>query len=499
MGNNQIQEQRLTQEQRLAQSITQQQLLHAQLVELPITQLVERVNAEMDDNPAIEVAGPGDDYADFPESSENTENADNSDFEDEERQSALDEALESIGRDDEELPVYYGGERQQDEGNTEQGVMAQSDSFYDQLLEQMTMTVLTERERYIMEYLIGSLDDDGLLRKSLSQLSDELAIYHNLDASSSEIEHVLLQLQQFDPAGIGARSLQECLLLQIDRREPSRLKELMQKAIEQYFDLFTKKHWKQLRSALRITELQAEVLIRELRKLNPKPGTSMGETMGHSVQQITPDFIVDTHDDGSVTFVLNHSDVPELTVSQSFVDTLREYQADKEHMSRQMKEALLYTKTKVDAAQNFIAAIRQRQHTLTITMQAIIQWQHRFFEEGDEALLRPMILKDIAERTGLDLSTISRVSNSKYAQTRWGTFPLRFFFSDGLKTAEGEELSTREIKAVIRDIIQHEDKQKPLSDEIIQRMLGEQGFPIARRTVSKYREQMGIPIARLRR
>lgn len=499
MGNNQIQEQRLTQEQRLAQSITQQQLLHAQLVELPITQLVERVNAEMDDNPAIEVAGPGDDYADFPESSENTENADNSDFEDEERQSALDEALESIGRDDEELPVYYGGERQQDEGNTEQGVMAQSDSFYDQLLEQMTMTVLTERERYIMEYLIGSLDDDGLLRKSLSQLSDELAIYHNLDASSSEIEHVLLQLQQFDPAGIGARSLQECLLLQIDRREPSRLKELMQKAIEQYFDLFTKKHWKQLRSALRITEFQAETLIRELRKLNPKPGTSMGETMGHSVQQITPDFIVDTHDDGSVTFVLNHSDVPELTVSQSFVDTLREYQADKEHMSRQMKEALLYTKTKVDAAQNFIAAIRQRQHTLTITMQAIIQWQHRFFEEGDEALLRPMILKDIAERTGLDLSTISRVSNSKYAQTRWGTFPLRFFFSDGLKTAEGEELSTREIKAAIRDIIQHEDKQKPLSDEIIQRMLGEQGFPIARRTVSKYREQMGIPIARLRR
>lgn len=499
MAQNQVQEQRLTQEQRLAQSITQQQLLHAQLVELPITQLVERVNTEMDDNPAIEVAGPGDDYAEFSETSENTENTDNSEYEDEERQSALDEALESIGRDDEELPVYYGGERQQDEGGTEQGVIAQNDSFYDQLLEQMTMARLTERERYIMEYLIGSLDDDGLLRKSLSQLSDELAIYHNLDASTSEIEHVLLQLQQFDPAGIGARSLQECLLLQIERREPSRLKDLMQKAIEQYFDLFTKKHWKQLRSALRITDLQAEALIRELRKLNPKPGTSMGETMGHSMQQITPDFIVDTHDDGSVTFVLNHGDVPELTVSQSFVDTLREYQADKEHMSRQMKEALLYTKTKVDAAQNFIAAIRQRQHTLTITMKAIIQWQHRFFEEGDEALLRPMILKDIAERTGLDLSTISRVSNSKYAQTRWGTFPLRFFFSDGLKTAEGEELSTREIKAMIRDIIHHEDKQKPLSDEMIQKMLGEQGFPIARRTVSKYREQMGIPIARLRR
>ena len=499
MNNSQVQEQRLTQEQRLVQSITQQQLLHAQLVELPITQLVERVNAEMDDNPAIEVAGLDDEYVDYSDNSEPSENADNNDFEQEERQSVLDAALESIGRDDEELPVYYGGQSQQDEGSAEQGLMVQSESFYDQLLEQMTMARLTERERYIMEYLIGSLDDDGLLRKSLSQLSDELAIYHNLDASASEIEHVLLLLQQFDPAGIGARSLQECLLLQIARREPSRLKDLMQKAIEQCFDLFTKKHWKQLRSALRITELQADVLIGELRKLNPKPGTSMGETMGRSMQQITPDFIVDTHDDGSVTFVLNHGDIPELTVSQSFVDTLREYQTDKEHMSRQMKEALLYTKTKVDAAQNFIAAIRQRQHTLTITMQAIIQWQHRFFEEGDEALLRPMILKDIAERTGLDMSTISRVSNSKYAQTRWGTFPLRFFFSDSLKTAEGEELSTREIKALIREIVQHEDKQKPLSDEMLQKLLSERGFPIARRTVSKYREQMGIPVARLRR
>ena len=499
MKNSQVQEQRLIQEQRLQQSITQQQLLHAQLVELPIAQLVERVNTEMDDNPAIEVAGSGDDYANFSEGTEHVENGENTSYEDEERQSALDEALESIGRDDEDLPVYYGGQSQQDEGGADQGMMAQNDSFYDQLLEQMAMARLTERERYIMEYLIGSLDDDGLLRKSLSQLSDELAIYHNLDASSSEIEHVLLQLQQFDPAGIGARSLQECLLLQIDRREPSRLKELMQKTIEQFFDLFTKKHWKQLRSALGVTELQADVLIRELRRLNPKPGTAMGETMGRSMQQITPDFIVDTHDDGSVTFVLNHGDVPELTVSQSFVDTLREYQADKERMSRQTKEALLYAKTKVDAAQNFIAAIRQRQHTLTVTMQAIIQWQHRFFEEGDEALLRPMILKDIAERTGLDLSTVSRVSNSKYAQTRWGTFPLRFFFSDGLKTAKGEELSTREIKATIRDIIQHEDKQKPLSDEMIQKALSEQGFPVARRTVSKYREQLGIPIARMRR
>ena len=216
-------------------------------------------------------------------------------------------------------------------------------------------------------------------------------------------------------------------------------------------------------------------------------------------QQITPDFIIDTQDDGTVTFSLNMGDVPELHVSQSFTDTLNEYQTNKENMSRQMKEALLYTKKKVDAAQGFIEAIRVRRQTLTSTMRAIIQWQHRFFEDGDEASLRPMILKDIAEKTGLALSTVSRVSNSKYAQTRWGTFPLRFFFSDGYKTAEGEELSTREIKMALRDLIDGEDKKKPLSDDTLKTLLAEKGYPIARRTVAKYREQMGIPVARLRR
>ena len=225
----------------------------------------------------------------------------------------------------------------------------------------------------------------------------------------------------------------------------------------------------------------------------------MGETVGRSLQQITPDFIIDTQDDGTVTFQLNMSDVPELHVSQSFSDTLREYQGNKEKMSRQMKEALLYTKKKVDAAQGFIEAIKARQHTLAVTMKAIIQWQHRYFEEGDEALLRPMILKDIAEKTGLDLSTVSRVSNSKYAQTRWGTFPLRHFFSDSYVTAEGDELSTREIKATLQDIVEAEDKQHPYSDEALGKLLAEKGYPIARRTVAKYREQLGIPIARLRK
>ena len=367
------------------------------------------------------------------------------------------------------------------------------------LKEQMNMSELSEAEQTIMEYLIGSLDDDGLLRKPLHSICDELAIYHNVDVTEADIEQVLRQLQTFDPAGIGARSLQECLLLQIKRREPSRLRELMARTIEEYFELFTKKHWDRLQQVLQLTDLQAETLIKELRKLNPKPGTAMGEVVGRSVQQITPDFIIDTQDDGTVTFTLNMGELPELHVSQSFTDTLREYQTNKDHMSRQMKEALLYTKKKVDAAQGFIEAIRVRRHTLTITMRAIIQWQHRFFEDGDEASLRPMILKDIAERTGLDLSTVSRVSNSKYAQTRWGTFPLRYFFSDGYKTADGEELSTRQIKAALRELIDAEDHRKPLSDDALKDQLAAKGYPIARRTVAKYREQLGIPVARLRR
>lgn len=495
MAQEQRQEQRLTQQQKLAQSVTQQQLLQAQLTELPITQLLERVNAEMDDNPALEISP---DEPDYPENPENPDNPDTlPTYEQEERQSALDAALESIGRDDEELPIYHGGMSSQEE--REEMVYGQTESFYDQLKEQMGIADLTEREQTVMEYLIGSLDDDGLLRKPLHSIADELAIYHNVDVSEAEIEQVLYKLQEFDPAGIGARSLQECLLLQIQRKDPSRLKELMLLVVQDYFELFTKKHWEKLQQALQLTDLQAETLIKELRKLNPKPGTAMGEVVGRSVQQITPDFIIDTQDDGTVTFTLNSGDIPELHVSQSFSDILREYQTNKENMSRQMKEALLYTKKKVDAAQGFIEAIRVRRRTLTVTMHAIIQWQHRFFEDGDEASLRPMILKDIAEKTGLDLSTISRVSNSKYAQTRWGTFPLRYFFSDGYVTAEGEELSTREIKVALRDIIDAEDKRKPLSDDALKAELTKRGYPIARRTVAKYREQLGIPIARLRR
>lgn len=496
MAQQQIQEQKQEQVLKLSQSISQQQLLQASLVELPVTQLMERIQTEMDDNPALEVSD--DDYNDYPDLSENTDYQESSDdFEREERQSALDDALNSIGRDDEELPVYQNGNNSSEE--REEMVYGETLSFYDHLKEQMGEVDITDSERDIMEYLIGSLDDDGLLRKDIETIADELAIYHNIDVSKTEIENVLHILQEFDPAGIGGRSLQECLLLQIDRREPSKVKELMATVIDRYFEEFTKKNWKRIQSVLKLNDVQTEALQKELRKLNPKPGASMGETVGRNLQQITPDFIVETQDDGTVSFSLNGGEIPELHVSQSFIDTLKAYQENKESMTRQMKEALLYTKKKVEAAQSFIDALVGRRNTLIMTMRAIIQWQHRFFEDGDETSIRPMILKDIAEKTGLSLSTISRVSNSKYAQTRWGTYPLRHFFSDSYVTESGEEMSTRQIKATLRDMIDSEDKQHPLSDEVLKQLLTEKGFPIARRTIAKYREQMGIPIARLRK
>ena len=350
MSQSQIQEQ--LQQLKQGQTFSHQQLLQASLVELPITQLVDRITTEMNDNPALETASPGDeddssleplDTLDDPDIQEDFESRN----EREERQSALDEALNNMGRDDDELPVYHGGSSVSEE--REEMVYGESVSFYDQLKEQMGELDMSDTQRDVMEYLIGSLDDDGLLRKDLGAICDELAVYHNVDVTEQDLMQVLQLLQTFDPAGIGARSLQECLLLQIDRREPSRLKELMAKVVNSYFDEFTKKHWDKIQASLSLNDAQAEALFRELRKLNPRPGASLGETVGRNMQQITPDFIIDTLDDGTVTFTLNNGEVPELKVSQSFVDSMKEYQQNKDHLSRQTKEALLYIKKKVDA------------------------------------------------------------------------------------------------------------------------------------------------------
>ena len=496
----QIQEQKQLQVQRLSQ----QQMLQVKLLEMPLTELEESINAELDDNPALEKGR--EDGEQFEETNEIE--SDNDDFEaqqeQQERQDALDKALERMG-DDDELPVYDGRQRH-DNADYEEIVYGDTTSFIDKLNEQVGERELSERQKTILEYLIGSLDDDGLLRKELDVIADELAIYQGIDCDEKEISDTLQLLQDFDPAGIGARSLQECLLLQIKRKvtegeweRDSNIYGYLKTIFTEYFDAFTKKHWDKIQAALSLSDLQIKALQAEIRKLNPKPGASMGETMGRNVQQITPDFIIDTDDNGNVSFYLNHGDLPELHVSQSFNDMLMAYKDNKKGMNRQEKEALLYAKGKVEKAQGFIEAIKQRRNTLYTTMKAIIEIQKKFFQEGNEADLKPMILKDIAEKTGLDISTISRVSNIKYAQTRWGTFPLRFFFTDCYTTEDGEEMSTRKIKVALRDIINNENKQKPLSDDALAKVMKEKGFPIARRTVAKYREQLNLPVARLRK
>ena len=500
----QTQAQKLQQLQRL----TAQQMLQVKLLEMPLTELEESVNAELDDNPALESNNPddaltseNDDNApidDGETSNQDDEDAYEAQTEKEEREDALDSALESIGQDD-QMPDYNTIRANNQDADYEEMVYGDTTSFYDKLKEQMDMQVLNDTEKQIMEYLIGSLDDDGLLRKDLDSICDELAIYQNVDVSEKQIEHVLHILQTFDPAGVGARSLQECLLLQVKRMPKGVLRKSMEEVFTDYFDDFTKKHWNKIKEGLDLNDTQLATLQEEIHKLNPKPGASLGETEGRNLQQITPDFIVDTNDDGTVTFSLNRGNIPELTVSPSFTDMIDTYKKSKDKMSRQDKEALLYAKEKVDKAQGFIDAIKQRRHTLMITMKAIIDIQKPFFLDGDEADLKPMILKDVADRTGLDISTISRVSNVKYAQTKWGTFPLKFFFTDSYTTENGEEMSTRKIKLALQDLIKHEDKARPLSDVGIAKAMKAKGFPIARRTVAKYREQLNIPVARLRK
>ncbi|HCN52863.1 MAG TPA: RNA polymerase sigma-54 factor [Prevotella sp.] len=487
------------QKQQQVQKLSQQQMLQIKLLEMPLTELEENITTELDDNPALESSSPDDAMnEDHEESYEEKEESFDEQQEREERKSELDNALDNIMQDD-EMPVAFGGKDNNQNADYEEIVYGDTVSFYDKLKEQMGEVDLTPKQQEIMEYLIGSLDDDGLLRKDIDTINDELAIYHNVDTSTKEIEDVLSILQTFDPAGIGARNLQECLLLQIERKPDSKQKDLMKKIISECFDEFTKKHWDKIKAQLSLTDRQVESLQKEIRKLNPKPGASLGETEGRNIQQITPDFIVDTDEDGHVTFSINRGHIPDLKVSPSFTEMVDTYKNNKKGMNRETKEALLYAKEKVDRAQGYIDAIKQRRHTLYVTMKAIIDWQKKFFQDGDESDLKPMILKDIATKTGLDISTISRVSNIKYAQTKWGTFPLKFFFSDAYTTENGEEMSTRKIKIALKELIEKEDKHKPMSDDALKVEMDKKGFPIARRTIAKYREQLGIPVARLRK
>lgn len=483
-----------TQAQQQVQTLSPQQIMVVKLLELPTLELEERIHAELLDNPALEEGREPADSHDEPDSDYNTD-------QDGEPNTDCGTDL-SLGdyRTEDDIPDYKLQENNRSYNETPEEIpFSDNVSFYETLKEQLDMQDLTPEEKQLGEYIIGSLDDDGLLRKTTESLMDELAIYQGIYTTQEELEHIISIIQDFEPAGIGARTLQECLLIQISRKENSPLKQIEYDIISKCCDEFTRKNKEKILQKLNISEEEYSNAFAELVKLNPRPGSSMGEAIGKNLQQIIPDFIVETEDDGNVVLSLNNQYVPELRLSREFTEMLDEHTRNKANQSKDAKDALMFLKQKVDAAQGFINAVKQRQQTLLSTMQAIIDLQLPFFQEGDEALLRPMILKDVAERAHLDISTISRVSNSKYVQTNFGIYPLKFFFNDGYTTENGEELSVREIKRILKECISGENKDKPYTDDELADILKEKGYPIARRTVAKYRQQLNIPVARLRR
>ncbi len=471
MPNFQSQTERL--QQKAKQRLTPQQLLLGQVIEKPIDQLRDFIEKKELENPALETKASDDDHDVT------------SDYEQQPASMEQPDLMQDFNA--EEIPVQMP----RTAGEITYGDTV---SFYDKLKEQMGEQELDEKQQFIMNYLIGSLDTDGLLRKDISAINDELAIYHNTDTTDEEIGQVLAILQQFDPAGVGAQDLRQCLLLQIKRKKPSWSTDIARQIIENYFDDLLKNHWRKLQALFRLTDEQKDAVRSEIKKLNPKPGSSLGEVQGFNIHQITPDFIVKTTYDGQVTLTLNKGDLPELVVSEAYTDLLRDTSA----LSKRDKEALPMLKKDMESARGLIDALRQRQITLEKIMKAIIRRQYKFFQDGDEADLQPMKLEDIARDTGLDVSTVSRVTNEKYAQTRWGILTLRFFFSAKYEK-DGEEMATRKIKLALKEIIDQEDKRHPLTDIRLEEEMKKRGYPIARRTIVKYREQMNIPKASLRR
>ena len=483
-----IQTQVQTQSQVQIQTLSPQQVLEARLLALSTLELEEHVRSELNDNPALE------DGTSEPLSQDTETTEPDDELYDEGADDYRDDRSGSDDWNDDDDDWYDRSDRGMS-GTVADVPLADTRSFYDLLYEQLREQDLTERQMKIALYIIGSIDNDGLLDKDVQAISDDLAFYHDLDASTDEIEQVLKVIQDFDPAGIGARNLQECLLIQIRRKEDSPLKALQEKVISTMFDEFTHKRWDKISARLGIDKEQTDAVIAELVKLNPRPGSSLGETVGHSRQHIVPDFILENYD-GDITFTLNNGNIPQLHVSREYSDMLdRQIKGGNSNQ----RDAALYIKRKLDSAKGFIQALHQREVTLTRTMQAIIDMQRPFFTEGDDTLLKPMILKDVAERTGYDISTISRVTSGKYVQTNFGTFPLKAFFTDGVKTSSGEEVSVKEIHRILREVTDAEDHSNPLTDEQLADILAERGYKVARRTVAKYREQIGIPVARLRK
>ena len=474
----------------MLQKLSPQQIQMIKLLEVPTLQIEQRIKKELEENPALE---EGSEEEDVPSETEEEDQFDEKDKDQEEF--TLDDYIE-----DDDIPEYrlQAKNYSKDEDRRNEIPFSVGASFQEYLESQLSLRDLTEKQKILGEYILGNIDEDGYLRRELINIVDDLAFLQNVETTEAELEEVLKIIQDLEPAGVGARTLRECLLLQLEKRDKSEPSlKLAYNILDSHFEEFTKRHYDKIILRLGITENELKAAIEEILHLNPKPGGVYSDPFSKTSQPIIPDFILELSEDG-FDLHLNSKNLPELRLSSAYSEMLHSYSKDKSQ-KKEMKDAVLFVKQKIDSAKWFIDAIKQRQNTLLLTMNAILEYQQEYFIDGDETKLKPMILKDVAEMTGLDISTVSRVANSKFVQTHFGIFPLKFFFSEGLQTDSGEEVSTREIKRILRDCIENEQKRKPLTDESLTDILQEKGYQIARRTVAKYREQLNIPVARLRK
>ena len=486
-------------QQKLLQKLSPQQIQLMKLLQVPTANLETRIKEELEENPALELEE--DKHDEFEDGKD--EFSENGEEEFEEPSGSEDEygnidISDYVNDGDDDIADYKlrdDNYPEEDEGR--QLPHKSESSFFDMLVNQLGLQKLDEKEQRIAVQIVGSIDEDGYLRRETSAIVDDLAFRQNIDATEEEVENVIKKIQQFDPPGVAARDLKECLMIQLQRqKDEGKNVETALLAVKKYFEEFTKKHYEKIQRGLNLTDEQLREVMLQITKLNPKPGGSVTE-VNKAETYVVPDFFI-INNSGKLELTLNSRNAPELRISEGYRDMLKEYDRGAKKDKRQ-KEAVMFIKQKIDAAKWFIDAIKQRQHTLLQTMTAIMNHQEDFFLTGDETSLRPMILKDIAEKTGLDISTVSRVANSKFVQTEFGTYRLKFFFSESLSTESGEEVSTREVKKILSDLIEFEEKKRPLSDERLTELLQEKGYNIARRTVAKYREQLNIPVARLRK
>jgi RNA polymerase sigma-54 factor len=476
-------------EQKLLQKLSPQQIQLMKLIQIPTMELDQRIKQELEENPVLE-EGVDDEHEDNYQDDDNYD-----DFDDSRSEAEKEIDINDYLSDDSDYKTSVNNKGADDD---EYHVpLSQGLSFHERLTEQIHLRFLSEKQKTIAEILIGNIDDDGYLSRPLVSIVDDLAFSMNISATEEEVEEVLEIVQDCDPAGVGARDLKECLILQLERKSGGNLaRHTALTILEDYFDEFTKKHYARIAQKLELTEDDLKDAIDQIIKLNPKPGNSMREAQ-KDMSVITPDFVI-YENEGKLELTLNSRNAPDLKVSKGYENMMRGY-AEGANQSKSDKEALLFIKQKLDSAKWFIDAIKQRQNTLFITMSAIMDYQYQYFLTGDETKLRPMILKDIADLVGMDISTISRVANSKYVQTNFGVFALKYFFSESLSTDSGEEVSSREVKKILSEAIEAEQKKKPLTDDRLAELLKENGYNIARRTVAKYREQLNIPVARLRK